>query len=247
MPYARRRYGTARKRPRYTRMSRLRPYRRSYRSSRRVSRRRWNYRNRITTSASLLNESQFLITSFKYVSFHQLTYTSPTVATQQFRLNSIYRPDFTGAGSTPAYPYNLYATLGYNSYEVLAVTWVIKIQHPESYPGIVMAKICNDDQTSTTAGSDDWQYYKNTSRYQCKQLQNTANRHTTILLKAKFTDVYPKSQDYYNYSVFNTNPALVVWGQLRYGGLPVSQNSTINFSSKICMKVRLSHVGNIAN
>lgn len=69
-----------------------------------------------------------LITRMKYSEEFTLSTLPTTIGVQQFRLNSVYDPNYTGAGHQP-YGFDQLAAL-YLRYRVFATKWVIQIGPP---------------------------------------------------------------------------------------------------------------------
>jgi len=82
--------------------------------------------------------------TFKYSSRVSISGAAATVSSYAFRLNGLFDPDFTGAGSQPMY-YDQFSAL-YSKYRVLGARWSITLCNEAS--GAVVVAVCPSMQNS---------------------------------------------------------------------------------------------------
>jgi hypothetical protein len=90
-----------------------------------------------------------LLTTLRYNDVYAITSTSGSTATQIFRWNSIYDPDYTSAGHQPLYR-DTFASI-YDHYAVVKAR--VHIRYTNNSASTVMLLTCNTEDDASASGS----------------------------------------------------------------------------------------------
>ena len=123
-----------------------------------------------------------IITKLKYVDTYILTSTTGSIARQDFRANSVYDCDSTGAGHQPMYR-DTYASV-YDQYVVIGSKITVEYCNVSTAAnGVMVVGIHTDDDSSSTASLSNMLELNNTIY---KQIGPTGSGHDSCVLTSTF-------------------------------------------------------------
>lgn len=171
------------------------------------------------------------ITRLKYVQNFNRTLADGILSVYQFRLNSIFDPDFTGTGHQP-YGHDTFATL-YNRYRVFAASWIIRVVNNGSVN--VIHTVLPENGQSTFSDNE---LLAETPRAITKLMSASSAGHNTQVFSGRIglpgltgqTSAQYKGEDRYQ-AAFGQNPGELI--TLHLGATANGGASTLTYAIQI--------------